>query len=87
MIYFKITYLNAITGVRATYMNCVFTSYKKAKNELDCIQRNEAEVKDRYTPDVVLNCIKNNIYIPSFVIGSDWKIEPINIKTKLDHEI
>jgi len=81
MIYYKITYLSALTGERSSYMNIGFESEKIAQNELDCILRHYEKIKDRYTEDVIFNCIQNNIHIPVCIIGSDWKIEPIKLRS------
>jgi hypothetical protein len=81
--YYQITYLNELTGKRATYMNVGFESKRLARHELERILKAQENHKHLYSPDVIANCIKNNIHIPSYVIGSDYKIRPIKLLNRI----
>jgi hypothetical protein len=78
--YYKISYTNILTGDKQSYMNIGFESEKSANDELNRLLHEREKLSFTYTEDVIRDCIKNDIFIPTCIIMSDWKIKSIKLK-------
>ena len=72
---YSIKYTNRLTGKRCSYMNIGFATPESAQRELDILLAESN--KNKYTDQELQNI--EPLYLRSWMIGIDWKIEPIKI--------
>ena len=73
---YSIKYTNRLTGERCTYMYIGFETQERAQTELNLLLREQK--KQPYTTEELLRV--GSQFLRSWMIGTEWKIEPIKCK-------